>query len=269
MGYGSPTLYYTLLISLQVNIKLCTACRPTCSFANSRGCIWSCATSHLRRNHNGGGLGVVSHPSSPVSHQPSLSTQNDHTWEGTIMEVAWVSFPTPAPLSPTNLLSPPRMYMRPANGDFSPSLQSFSYRRQGTGVLSELEEQKDNFLILHHMPLSQEIWPHPISGHLPICPSPVDWYQSQRPETQPRNLPFLHPDPVIPQVPCIPAPATYSSLPLLYPTTTRPQRLCELPPLALCSLLQSCPYPPPTLSTGTSRQSHLSKTQILPCYFFF
>lgn len=73
------------------------------------------------------------------------------------MEVAWVSFPTPAPLSPTNLLSPPRMYMRPANGDFSPSLQSFSYRRQGTGVLSELEEQKDNFLILHHMPSSQEI----------------------------------------------------------------------------------------------------------------
>ena len=99
-----------------------------------------------------------------------------------------------------------------------------------------------------------------------MCPSPVDWYQSQRPETQPRNLPFLHPDPVIPQVPCIPAPATYSSLPLLYPTTTRPQRLCELPPLALCSLLQSCPYPPPTLSTGTSRQSHLSKTQILPCF---
>ena len=68
-----------------------------------------------------------------------------------------MSFPTPAPQSPTNLLSPPRTYMRPTNGDFSPSLKSFSYRSQGTGVLSELEEQKDNFLILHHMPPSQEI----------------------------------------------------------------------------------------------------------------
>lgn len=75
------------------------------------------------------------------------------------------------------------------------------------------------------MPPSQEIRPHPVSGHLPMCPSLVDWYQSQRPENQPRNLPLLHPDAVIPQVLSIPAPRTCSSLPLL--------------PLALCGLNSS------------------------------
>lgn len=75
-------------------------------------------------------------------------------------ERRWPECHFPAPLSLTNLLSPPRTYMKPADGDFSPSLQSFSYRRQGIGVLSELEEQKDNFLdSSSHAPFSGNMTP--------------------------------------------------------------------------------------------------------------
>lgn len=85
------------------------------------------------------------------------------------------------------------------------------------------------------MPPSQEIRPHPVSGHLPTCPSLVDWYQSRRHENQPQNHPLLHPDAVIPQVLSIPAPRTCSSPPLL------PPALCGLNSSVNC-LLWPCVF---------------------------
>ena len=87
------------------------------------------------------------------------------------------------------------------------------------------------------MPPSQEIWPHPVSGHLPMCPSPVDWYQSQRLENQPQNHPLLHPGAVIPQVLSIPAPRTCSSPPPLL----LPSALCGLNSSVNC-LLWPCVF---------------------------
>lgn len=112
----------------------------------------------------------------------------------------------------------------------------------------------------------------------PVSPASVDWYPSQRPESHPLNLPLLHPDPVIPQVLPILAPGTCSNLPLLsIPSTpcslTRslnclpwPCAFIPAPSSSPVYTLQLCLHLAPVLSTH-SRQSHLSKTQVLPCYF--
>lgn len=107
-----------------------------------------------------------------------------------------------------------------------------------------------------------------------VSPASVD----QRPDSHPLNLPLLHPDSHST------SPAHSSSWQLqqpsspLYPINTmQSHQISELPPLALCihscPRLQTCLYPPPTVSTPCSSPVHTLqaessfKTQVLPCYF--
>lgn len=80
MGYGAPTLYYSLLVPLQFNRKARVALLHTCSshHADPRGPDEVVHISHCSRSQERGSLSLISHPT-PLSPTSPFSLPSTYT----------------------------------------------------------------------------------------------------------------------------------------------------------------------------------------------